>query len=114
MAVLKVSDVCRYAIFEQDGVALREKIMDVYDNGENVTLDFEGISLFATMFFNASVGWLVLRDGPETVNSRIKYINLSELGETTWKHSFNNAIQVRNDPVYQQAVQNYDEEGDDD
>lgn len=107
---IKVNEVCNYAIFEQDGIKLREAILSQLDKKEQIVLDFENIQFFATMFFNASIGWLVLRYGPEWINEKISKINLSDLGETTWKHSFDNAVQIRQDPAYKEAVAHFGDE----
>lgn len=110
MVVIKVKDICSYAVFEQDGIKLREAILREMAQGNDITLDFEGIDLFATMFFNASIGWIVLRDGPEVIEHNVSYTNLTELGQSTWEHSFQNAINVRNDPDYQEALKHYAED----
>lgn len=110
MIKIMVKDLCQYAIFEQDGIRLREEILKYYGKGDTITLDFTDISLFATMFFNASIGWLVLKDGAEVVSNNIIYTNLSVLGQATWKHSFENAVEVRANPLYKKALANYTDE----
>ena len=107
MTKIMVKDLCQYAIFEQDGIRLREEILRYYGKGNTIILDFTDISLFATMFFNASIGWLVLKDGTEVVSDNIIYTNLSDLGQTTWKHSFENAVEVRANPLYKEALTSY-------
>ena len=111
MTTISVQSIAQYAMFEQDGIRLREAIINTLKNEKIVELDFDGVEYFTTMFFNASIGWLVLFKGPSYVKDRILFKNLSELGEQTWQHSFDNAIKIRNDDDYKDAVQNYDEEG---
>ena len=109
MITIKVKDICQFAMFEQDGINLREKIQNALSTGDTILLDFDGISFFTTMFFNASVGWLVLNKGPEMVKKKITKINLNELGKTTWEHSYNNAIKLRENNDYLEAVKTFDE-----
>ena len=113
MVVIKVKDICPYSVFEQDGIKLRKVILHELEKNNTVRLDFEGIDLFATMFFNASIGFIVLKDGPEVIEKNVSYQNLTELGQSTWEHSFQNAIEVRNNPTYQEALRHYDEESED-
>lgn len=112
MVVIKVKDICQYAVFEQDGIKLREAILHELEQNNDVEIDFVDINLFATMFFNASIGWIVLKFGPEIIQNKVSYTNLTELGQSTWEHSFQNAINVRNDPIYHEALKHYnDDEG---
>lgn len=82
------------ALTESDGLKLRNAIEHILKNGSAVTLDFSGISLFATMFFNASIGHLVMTISPEKCDELIHITNISELGRDTYVHSFENAKAV--------------------
>lgn len=107
---IRVYEICPYAMFEEDGIALREKILADWEKDPDSTfvLDFDRISMFATMFFNASIGWFVLHKGEEETKKRIHYEKLTILGEETWKHSFSNAIRVANNPEYQHYLSQHD------
>lgn len=91
--MIKISNITKMAMSEQDGKNLRTEMQQYLDNGDDVILDFSNISLFATPFFNASIGFFVLRLSPDTLQSKVKLINLSELGEETYKHSLDNATE---------------------
>lgn len=112
---INVKQLCEYAMFEEDGIRLREEIVKLWnENAENiVVLDFKGVDMFATMFFNASIGWLILHYGEENVNSRIQTENLNQLGDDTWKHSYDNAIEVSKDPQYKKILSELDTNADD-
>lgn len=112
--IIKVKDICKYAMFETDGEVLRKKVLDVLKRSpENtVVLDFEGISMFATMFFNASIGWILLHEKSELISSRISTRNLSELGEETWRHSYENAIEIAKNPEYIRILESYNPDED--
>jgi len=91
MITIRVQTITKYAMFEQDGIRLREAICDALQKEAEVQLDFEGVEFFTTMFFNASIGWLFLSNGPLYIEEKIQIVNLTELGEITLKHSFENA-----------------------
>lgn len=109
MITINVNEIAIYAMFEQDGTKLREAIIEALKKDEVVQLDFKGVDYFTTMFFNASIGWLVLEEGPLYVENKVKVINLSELGKMTWQHSFENAKKIRDDKSYKEAIRCYDE-----
>lgn len=88
-----IKDFTTTALSEEAGYKLREKINEILSTGRNdiIELDFEGISLFSTAFFNASVGYFVLQMGPEKCKRLFKLINISDLGQDTYNHSLENA-----------------------
>lgn len=80
------------AISIQNGANLYESIYPSIVSGEEVLLDFEGVELFASPFFNASIG-LVLKDIDVTqLKERVRMKNLSELGSQLLNHVISNAI----------------------
>lgn len=105
-----VYELCPYAMFEDDGVALRDKMLTDWEKDSDLIfiLDFEHIAMFATMFFNASIGWFVLHKGEDEARKRIRHRNLTKLGEETWAHSFSNAVEVAHNPEYQQYLSQHD------
>ena len=82
------------ALSEAAGTKLREKILEkaAEEKSERIVLDFSGITLYATMFFNASIGYLVLNR--KDVISRLDLVGLSSLGDKTYKHSLANAKEI--------------------
>lgn len=91
---LKISSITNMAMTEEVGLQLRKQIEACLESGEDVCLDFEGIDFFATPFFNSSIGYFVVNLKPEVFEKRISVKNLSELGEETYRHSYQNAISV--------------------
>lgn len=81
------------ALSESAGSELRNKIIEAnkVDSNEEIILDFKGIVLYATMFFNASIGFFIKEDRTEILD-KIKIINITSLGERTYKHSKENAF----------------------
>ena len=51
--IIKIKEISENALFESDGIKLRNMIMDFCNSNhdEKIQLDFSGITLFATMFF---------------------------------------------------------------
>ncbi len=83
------------ALSVESGEIIRNVIIEAFsqNNTEDIILDFSGITLFATMFFNASVGYLV-KERRDDIMNRIKLSNLSALGKRTYDHSVQNAITI--------------------
>ena len=96
MNTIKIKEYTPMAISETQGLIIRKLMEPFVERGEQVSLDFEDISLFATMFFNASVGYFVINKSPEVCESLIGINNISDLGNETYKHSFNNAKEIFN------------------
>lgn len=95
MAQIKIREICPIAMTEEQGLSLRSAMEPLIDAGEPVILDFEGISLFATMFFNASIGYYVLKKGAAYCSRNIQLANISSLGRETYRHSFANAKEIK-------------------
>lgn len=85
------------ALSEKSGSELRERILSAYSNDPNdtITLDFDEIGLYATMFFNASIGFLIQENMTDIIN-KINIINITPLGSKTLEHSKANANFIKN------------------
>lgn len=94
MAQIKISDICPIAMTEEQGLLVRDAMQPAVVANEAVVLDFTGISLFATMFFNASIGHYVVERGVDYCTNNISLINISDLGRETYRHSFLNAKEI--------------------
>lgn len=91
MQTILVSKIATMALTESDGLKLRRAIEASLKNDKEIELDFSGISLFATMFFNASIGNLIMRFSPKKCAEIIRLTHISDLGMDTYQHSFENA-----------------------
>ena len=80
---IRLKKYCNEAIFEEDGLWLREKILNEYSNrdnkGENIIVDFSDISLFSAVFFESCFSFL--ETNYPKIFSKIKIQNLSKVGE---------------------------------
>lgn len=91
---IKIDSISLMAMTEDAGLELRKEMNDAMQKEERVVLDFQGIELFATPFFNASIGYFVLTLSPEKYKEQVEVINLSDLGKETYCHSYQNAVSV--------------------
>ena len=80
----------------EDAKKLDAVIKPLFDKGEKIQVDFEGITIFTTLFFNNLFAKYIMEIGPQKYNELFSLNKLSELGETTYKHSFDNAIRYYN------------------
>lgn len=72
--------------------------------GNAVELDFAGVSVFASAFFNFAIGQLLKDLSPNQLNERLKITNLSPNGYSILKRAIDNAKHYYSDVQYQEAV----------
>lgn len=80
------------AVSMDSGRAVYDRIHDPIKRGESVTLDFEGVEIFATPFFNASIGLLLGDVELPQLLERLKIQNISEVGRQLLNHVIANAL----------------------
>lgn len=91
-------------IIEQDGQKVYDVIHDHLKNGETVTLDFDGVSQFASPFFNFAIGQL-LKDIQEVDLRRLLQIqHLNETGRMVFERVIENAAKYHGDKDYRKIV----------
>lgn len=79
--------------FSIDDAEKLDNIIKPYvERKEKVDLDFTGVKNFTTLFFNTALAKHLVEMGPETYEARFLVKNLSEMGEVTYRHSKNNAV----------------------
>lgn len=59
---------------------------------KKITIDFTGVKVFTTLFFNNALTQYVVKLSPEVYMKKFEVINLSEIGQVTYNHSLENAI----------------------
>ncbi|XLX41864.1 STAS-like domain-containing protein [Ectopseudomonas mendocina] len=80
------------AISMQNGEKLYAALHKKLESGESIIVNFEGVALFASPFFNASIG-LLLKDIPiENLQKQLSIINLSDVGRDLLNHVISNAL----------------------
>jgi hypothetical protein len=87
-----------------DGQAVYDKIYPELKAGRFVELDFKGVRVFASPFFNAAVGQLLKDLPPATLNSLLKISDLPASGLDTLKKVIENSREFYSSAENQQAV----------
>lgn len=74
-----------------DGEVVYRQIHDPLTKGQAVELDFDGVQVFASPFFNAGVGQLLADLKPDVLNTCLKFEHLSDFGKRVLRRSIDNA-----------------------
>jgi hypothetical protein len=91
-----------------DAQKMYERIDEIIKSNPSaeIVIDFDKVKFFTTQFFNNCISKYVLTMGPEEFSKRFNIIRLSEAGQSTFKHSFDNAVSYFNLPVEKRLEQN--------
>ncbi|WP_221293291.1 STAS-like domain-containing protein [Stutzerimonas stutzeri] len=80
------------AISMQSGEKLYAALHNKLVVGDKIVVDFEGVALFASPFFNASIGLLLKDISIENLQRQLSIINLSDVGRDLLNHVISNAL----------------------
>jgi len=80
----------RNAVSSKDGETLYNEIMRNIDV-DRIELDFEGVEIFSTPFFNLGIGRLLERLSTDELNKKLEFQHLSNLGFQTLRRVIDNA-----------------------
>lgn len=80
------------AISMNSGGKLLEVLVAKFDKNEQLELNFEGVDVFASPFFNASIGALLKDRNIEELQAKLKFVNISETGRGLLNLVIRNAI----------------------
>lgn len=101
---IKVFDFIESGFSNEQANILKEVIKKELDkNTDDIVLNFNGITRFTTLFFNFSTGYYLKLLGKERYDKIFNLSNLSELGESAYKHSYNNSL---DDKMKDEKIQN--------
>ncbi len=93
MSEIKVFEITgANAISMQSGDKLYRLLHPRLAAGESVKLDFANVALFASPFFNASIGLLLKDITIQSLQQQLSFLNLSEVGRELLNHVISNAI----------------------
>jgi len=87
-----------------DGEAIYTRIHHPLTHGETVELDFDGVQVFASPFFNAGIGRLLGELAPDALNARLKFDHLSDFGARILRRVIENAKDYYASPSDQQCA----------
>lgn len=91
MKTIKINSLTKTCMAQKNGLIIRKEIEKLLKDDEDITLDFNGIKLFASPFFNISLGYIISEYGEECFN-KIKIINISDLGKSIIEQVKNNSL----------------------
>ena len=93
-----------YAIAAASGQKIYDQIHPVLVANNPVDLDFTDVKVFASPFFNYSIGQLLKDISTEDLNRLLSFTNLNNNGQTVLKQVITSAKRYYTDRNYQQAV----------
>lgn len=93
-----------YGITLDDGETLYNVLYPLLQEGSSLTADFQDMTIFASPFFNASIGRLLASFSTDVLKEKLKPINLSSAGEATLRQVIKNASAYYSNPVTRAAV----------
>lgn len=87
-----------------DGQKVYDLIHPELAAGRLVELDFSGVQVFASPFFNAAFGRLLKDLKPEDLNRLLKVSNLAPVGIDVLKLVIKNSAQYYSDPAFRKIL----------
>ena len=91
-------------IIKEDGQKVFDEIFGPLKNGETVTLDFTGVSQFASPFFNFAIGQLLKGMQEADLRRLLQIENLNETGNLVVERVIENAAKYHGDRDYRKIV----------
>lgn len=80
------------AISMTSGGKLLDVLVKNFDKSEVLELNFEGVDVFASPFFNASIGALLKDRKIEELQAKLSFVNISDTGRSLLNLVIRNAI----------------------
>lgn len=87
-----------------DGEKIFQMIHDDLINHRNVELNFAGVSVFASPFFNSSIGQLLKDNSPEDLNKNLKILDISPNGDITMRRVIENSKNFYSNREYRKSM----------
>jgi len=104
MFKLKIADIVgEHCVTSEDGQKVYDEIVPRLRSNEEVCLDFDGVSVFASPFFNFAVGQLLKNFSPDKLNELLSVDNLTSDGTSVWKRVVQNAKEYYQNPKVKEA-----------
>jgi len=103
MKTISISSFSNEAASKTKGELLKREIEPSIASHEEVTVDFSGITRFASPFFNNSFASLVIQYGIDILNC-IHLSEISNTGRETYETSIENARLLRSKPEFTDEI----------
>lgn len=108
MQTIMIKEFTKEAASQTSGEKLLNIMEPLLKEHVEFCVDFDGLTRFASPFFNNSFAKLALVYGFELIDS-IKILNLSVVGTDTYNTSMENAMLLSNDPKYAAKIKEINE-----
>lgn len=89
--MISVNQYIQTGFSSDDAEKLLSVIQPLIARKEKIVLDFSNVKIFTTLFFNNALAKYLVELGPKEYERIFEVKNLSEVGETTYQHSLDNA-----------------------
>ena len=96
-----VGDSC---VTSEDGQHVYDEIYPKLAASESVCLNFSGVRVFASPFFNFAIGQLLKDLEPENLNQLLQVENITSDGMLVWKRVVKNAKEYYKNPERRKAI----------
>ena len=97
----KIGERC---ISAMSGQILFRLISDAINGNDPIFLDFAGVSIFASPFFNHSIGRLYAENSKDELDNLIKIVNLNEVGQLIVSKVIENSQNFKNSKDLSAAI----------
>ncbi|MFH0967163.1 MAG: STAS-like domain-containing protein [Methanobacteriota archaeon] len=104
MSIMVASLVGENCLTIEDGQNIHELIHSDLLHEKEVTLDFTGVQVFASPFFNTAIGQLLRDISPETLNKYLHVESLTVYGNRVLRRVILNAQKYYKEPHIRRAV----------
>lgn len=91
-------------ILKEDGQKLHDKIVSIMKTGDEATLNFINVKMFASPFFNYSIGQLFNSFKMDDIRSKLHIENLEPVGHSIIERVIENANKFQSDVDYKKIV----------
>ncbi|TAN44683.1 MAG: DUF4325 domain-containing protein [Nitrospirae bacterium] len=91
-------------IIKEDGQKIYDTIIAPLKKGEIITLDFDGVTQFASPFFNFAIGQLLKDIEEESLRRLLQIVNLNETGSLVVERVIENAAKYHGNKDYRKIV----------
>ena len=93
-------------IITEDGQNIYDEIHEPLTRGEKVILDFEGVTQFASPFFNFAIGQLLKDIKEPDLRRLLQLVNLNETGRLVVDSVIENATKYHSNKDFSKIVDN--------
>ena len=87
-----------------EGDTLRNAYIGALRSGQRVTLDFKGVRIVSSAFFNYAVGRLYAEFSPTEISKLLTVVDLSDIGKFTLLRVVENSKKYYADQLFRESV----------